>query len=314
MTEATGLFHFPVLWLIPAFESDARGHEISVLRRKWDVSIFDLYSLVADKHPLNLPAELMHIFLQRVNSEIVVEAPDFLTAKEKADCFRAMLYFHGVSPTILPFATNYSLNSYAGINDRSAQEQYPSTARRIHPGLREGITHKTARIEAWASELSLSCIGVGTSDLKVKMTESMIDEASLDATKWIDLERVNPLARALRAAMTTAPLMPTLGSSILHIWQGLEALFPSINLEVSFRISLALAELSSPITPRADTYERAKLSYSDRSKIAHGSRKAVSFEQWLHAWLLICDAGRAILERNALPTEEALTKEMLFRS
>jgi hypothetical protein len=85
-------FFFPLLWLVPNFEQDICGEgSVRVHRRLWDVAIFDLYSLVAERHRLRLPAELMHVFLQLVNLEVEVVAETFGDAGDRLDQFRAML-------------------------------------------------------------------------------------------------------------------------------------------------------------------------------------------------------------------------------
>jgi hypothetical protein len=301
-------FFFPLLWLIPDFEAEACGDSpFRVVKRKWDVSIFDIYSLVAEKHPLQLPAELMHLFLQQVNLEVEVTATDFMSAADRLDCFRAMLYLRGTSPIVAPLACNMSINAYAGINDRSSGRTHV-----MHDGLREGITHQTARIHTWANELSFSCIGVHEKNFTLNIGAGMVAGVISDSEKWLALENEHGTLRAARRALIKAPLMPDLGSSILQIWQGIEGLFPSINTEVTFRTSLLLAELLSPLNSRRATYDTSKKSYGDRSRIAHGSQKAVSLEQWLRAWLLLRDAIQSVILRRSLPDEDELTGELLI--
>jgi hypothetical protein len=68
-----------------------------VHRRKWDVSIFDLYSLVAMSHPTSLPAELLQLFLGKVNLEVEVLGEDFSDAADRVDagalCFIFAAWF-----------------------------------------------------------------------------------------------------------------------------------------------------------------------------------------------------------------------------
>lgn len=300
-------FFFPLLWLTPEFPGDVCGSDtIRVHKRKWDVAIFDLYSLQAENHPLRLPPELMHIFLQSVYIEVEVIADDFQAAKDQLDCFRAMLYLRGTVPTVAPFASNMSLNSYAGINARSSGRQAT-----LHEGLREGITHATGRVETWANEVVFVCLQ-GPQGARVrKVSEGVILGVTVDVTLWQAIEQAQPDIRAARRALVNAPLMPDYGTSVLHIWQGIESLFPSISMEISFRASLLLAELLSSLRSRTETYEAAKKSYGDRSRIAHGSQKPVSDAQWARAWGLLQDSLQSILLERGLADEETLIGRVL---
>ncbi|WP_331375397.1 hypothetical protein [Sinorhizobium chiapasense] len=105
--------------------------------------------------------------------------------------------------------------------------------------------------------------------------------------------------------------MPDLPSSILHTRQGIESLFPSTGTEITCRTFLLLAELIAPAHPRSVTYETAKKSHGDRSKISHAFRKPSITAQWLRAWLLLRDALQAVLQRGRMPSEEDLTRTTL---
>jgi len=300
-------FFFPITWLLPTFEGDVCGNDlVRIHRRKWEVPVFDLYSLLAERHPIRVPPELMQVFLQSVNLEFETAAADFPEAADRIDAYRAMLYLRGTCPTVAPFGCNTSLNAYAGINARSSGHQAT-----MHEGIREGITHATARVETWSHELSFACIVGAPGQFVRDVGEGVANGAERDLTKWLNLEKEAPVLRAARRALVKAPLMPDLGSSILHIWQGIESLFPSISTEITFRTSLLLAELLVPLHPRSVTYETARKSYGDRSKISHGSQKPVSMEHWARSWLLLRDALQAILLHGNMPSEEDLTRSLL---
>ncbi|MER8966572.1 hypothetical protein NKI25_12710 [Mesorhizobium sp. M0808] len=177
--------------------------------------------------------------------------------------------------------------------------------------MREGITHATARVETWSHELSFVCIVGEPGQFTRNVSEGVADGVAQDMTKWLAFEKETPVLRAARRALVKAPLIPDLGSSILHIWQGIEGLFPSISTEITFRTSLLLAELLAPLNSRSVTYEAAKKSYGDRSRISHGSQKPVSMENWARAWLLLRDALQAILLHGSMPNEEDLTRSLL---
>lgn len=59
---------------MPSTSDDVSRAHFKLTGRKWDVSIFDLYSLAAEGHQMRMPVELMQVFLPRVNLEIAVEA------------------------------------------------------------------------------------------------------------------------------------------------------------------------------------------------------------------------------------------------
>lgn len=301
-------FYFPQLFWKPSSLEDFESTPFGLHPRRWDVSIFDLYSLVAEKHPIRMPAELMQIFLPNVNLEVSVEATDHEEAKKFLDVLKVMLYLQGIQPTIAPFATSHSLNEYAGINSRSSnrlREELPE-------GMREGITAKESRVEGWPTELNFSVLRVEN-----ERNSNMIDgNAFIQATEafavWRAIESQYAKASNLRAALAKAPLMPDKSSSILHMWQALESVFGK-GPELSFRMSLSLAELCGPVASRAETYEKAKKSYKDRSEITHGKANLVDDKQWMRAWDLLVDAVRSILHRKSIPSEDDLFSELLSR-
>lgn len=300
-------FHFPLLFLVPEAESEIELLPFLLIPRKWEVSIFDLYSLAAEKHQIRVPVELMQVFLPQVNLEVCVDASDFEEAVKLVDTLRAMLYVRGVAPTLAPFATNQSLNAYAGINARTS-----GLTKDMHPGLRDGISAKSTVIESWANELSLLCLRGDRQLLKNELKESDFTLAASNTIRWQAIETANPRARVLRHALAKAPIMPDLSSSILHMWQALEHLF-SINNEITYRNSLLLAELCAPVQEKALTYANAKKSYQDRSKIAHGSASNVDTVQWTRAWNILRNAASAILERDRIPSATELTDDLLTR-
>jgi hypothetical protein len=113
-----------------------------------------------------------------------------------------------------------------------------------------------------------------------------------------------------RLALITAPQIFDDNSSILHLWQGIESLFPKVSMEVSFRISLLLAQLRKGQYSRLDIYTEIKRRYNYRSKLAHGT-KIKEKEDWKNHYRILLTSLQSILERNDLPTEEALIIELL---
>lgn len=301
-------FYFPHLFLIPSSSEEVLLAPFGLHPRRWDVSIFDLYSLVTEKHPLRMSAELMQIFLPNVNLEFSVDAGDHAEAKSLLVIFQAMIYLRGVQPTLAPFATSHSLNEYAGINSRSSsclQDKLPE-------GMRSGITAKDSRVEGWPNELTFSIIRGESACYSANVDADTFIQAAETATVWQEIEEKYVKASMLRSALVKAPLMPDRASSILHIWQALESVFGK-GPELSFRMSLSLAELCGPVGSRPEIYAKAKKSYQDRSSVTHGKLAAVDVEQWMRAWDLLKAAVRAILHRKAIPSEDELFSELLSR-
>ncbi|PIL21464.1 hypothetical protein P775_04275 [Puniceibacterium antarcticum] len=276
--------------------------------RRWNVSIFDLYSLAAENHPTRMTAELMQIFLPNVNLEISVDAADHAEAKRLLDILKVMIYLNGVQPTITPFATSHSLNDYAGINSRSSSQ----LCEKLPEGMRSGITAKDSRVEGWPNELVFSVLRGNSELYSNEIDADAFTQATEAVTVWRKIETQYGKASILRAALAKAPLMPDRSSSILHIWQALETVFGK-GPELSFRMSITLAELCGPVASRAETYAKAKKSYHDRSRITHGKVDFADDEQWVRAWDLLVEAIRAILHREAIPSEDDLFSDLLSR-
>jgi hypothetical protein len=301
-------FYFPQLFWIPSSTQEIRTMSFGLHPRRWDVSIIDLYSLVAEKHPIRMTAELMQIFMPNVNLEISVDAIDYLEAKRQLDILKVMLYLQSIQPTITPFATNHSLNEYAGINYRSSN----SLREKLPEGMRSGITAKESRVEGWPAELSFSVLRGLSDSYSNKVDASAFTKAVEAAPVWQEIETRFHKASILRAALAKAPLMPDRSSSVLHIWQALESVFGN-GPELRFRMSLSLAELCGPVESRAETYAKAKQSYADRSKITHGTIDLADDKQWTRAWELLVGTIRAILHRKAIPSEDDLFSALLSR-
>jgi len=301
-------FYFPQLFWTPSSLEEAQTMKFSLHPRRWDVSIFDLYSLAAEKHPIRMTAELMQIFLPSVNLEISVDATDHAEAKRLLDILKVMLYLKGIQPTITPFATSHSLNEYAGINYRSSNNMREKPPEDMY----SGITAKESRVEGWPTELTFSVLRGESESYSNTIDTKAFTEAAEAAAVWQEIETQFYKASILRAALATAPLMPDRSSSILHIWQALESVFGN-GPELRFRMSLSLAELCGPVESRAETYAKAKKSYADRSNITHGTIDLADDEQWTRAWELLVGAIRAILYRKAIPSEDDLFLALLSR-
>jgi hypothetical protein len=248
----------------------------------------------------------MNVFLDGpTHLEIEIkEASSLDDARERLSLYRTMLYLNGITPFVLPFLATHSVNAYSGINDRD----HASLREKLPEGMREGITSDTATVEAWEHELSLRLKVFEQSE---ELTSDIIRKASWMAKQWAALERKHTELKAVRYALETAPRIEHIGSSLLHIWIGLESFFPNVRSEVSFRITLLLAELCSSIKSAGGIYDIAKRSYTDRSNAAHGNLKHIGGVEWGEAWKLLCDCMLAVIQRNNLPDESGLISSLL---
>jgi hypothetical protein len=287
-------------------DSVIEAGDYRVHKRLWRHDTFDVHTLGAH-HQVNFSYTLLDVFWNHVMIELEpIAATDIDDAKERLSVYRSMLYLNGVNPFFMPFITNHSVNAIAGINRRDGNrfdDQFPQE-------LRTGITSKTAKIEAWPHEMTFRLIGrMGAQ----QVTPEIAGRANWQAQQWIALERKHPELSAVRHALETAPTISHIGSSLLHIWTGLESLFPSLHTEVSFRVALLLAELASPVRAATETYEIARRSYGHRSKAAHGNLKRLGNAEWTEAWQLLCTCMTAVIKRRELPDESELVSGLLTK-
>jgi hypothetical protein len=299
-------FFVPILHLIreePGLDIDSPP--FCLVRRKWDVSTFDLATL-ATKHQLHFSYQLMDVFLKACNLELRVEAETLAEVAELTKRLRAMLYVNNVSPFVMPFVATHSINDYAGINSRDSD----SLCEKLHPDLRNGPTSKDITVEVWSFEPILWIIGAGED----KLADATFIKAIDQANKWQKLSSDTKELRVVQDVLTTAPQILDQQQSVLHIWTGLESLFPSVQQEVTFRIALYLAQLCEGEQDRRELFQRVKSSYNTRSKIAHGSKDKFTPKDWYIAWDLLREVCQAILRRGKLPTEAHLIEELLSPS
>lgn len=295
-------FYFPLLFLIPRFESELAHGRFRVATRKWGTSTFDLATL-ATRHDLHLPYQVMDVMLANCNLELAIhEATTREEAIECLDSFRVGAYAAGCSPFLAPFITTKSINEYSGINERdSALEQG------TEPAIKSSFSSTTGKLTAWPLELSFSCI---IRKNAVHLTEDRFEAAARTAEVWQRLSATTESLRALTNAFMSSPLLPTRGQSLLHMWTAIESLFPTVSTEVSFRIALYLTVLCSEPRKRSEFHRKIRSAYTVRSKVAHGAIDDVSVDQWNEAWNLLCQCARAIVIRQSVPTEEELLREL----
>ncbi|MES3675891.1 HEPN domain-containing protein [Halomonas elongata] len=296
-------FHFPVLFWRPAEEFDSVAEPpFALSRRKWETTVFDLATL-ASRHRLHLPYQLMDVLLSRCNLEVSVEAEDLDHAVEHLNSLFLGAYLAGASPSLAPFATSHSINEYSGINSRDSG----SLRKDLPPDLQRGPLSDEIVLEAWPVQLSLHC---KTLPNTLGITVNQFKLAADKANQWMALEAMQPALKVVRDSALAAPLLPSLDQSLLHLWCALEALFPKVNTEVSFRLGLYLAQLIGPAEEREAVFQCARKEYNIRSKVAHGARQGIALEDWERAWQLLLDAGNAIVDRGSLPAEDDLLREL----
>ncbi|RUV16910.1 hypothetical protein [Mesorhizobium sp. M7A.F.Ca.MR.245.00.0.0] len=296
-------FFFPCIGITkgPLIEDTAASPPY-LLKRKWETTTFDIATLAA-KHSLNFSWHLMDAFLSHVNYELVVMAGDRTQACEQADLCQAMLYVDGASPFIMALVCTHSVNEYSGINSRDSI----SGGAKLPEELRVGLTSNDGKVEAWLHQPALACLTLPDGRIPDGGAAGAMNAASL----WPSLEKKQPRLKTARVALQTAPMIMHRGSSLLHIWQGIEALFPDVRTELSFRLALLIAQLAKDITPRRETYQRSRKSYDQRSKAAHGGELQNGPEAWVEGWNLLCLCMKAIMARGGLPDEQDLIGEAL---
>ena len=98
---------------------------------------------------------------------------------------------------------------------------------------------------------------------------------------------------------------------LLHIWAAIEALFPRVSTEVSFRVALYLSQRTSPEEGRLSYLKRIQSAYRIRNAVAHGTSDSIRHDQWVDAWELLLGAVRSVIRSRGLPTEDQLLSELL---
>ena len=160
----------------------------------------------------------------------------------------------------------------------------------------------------WPLELSFQCTVIPE---QLQVDSSTFGTAVPRAHRWLDLASGSSSLALAGDAAAAAPTLAPLSQSLLHIWSGLEALFPSVTTELAFRLALYLAQLSAAERDRTETYDKAREAYRIRSKVTHGSQASVSFSTWIETWELLVLALKSVFSRGQLPKEEELLAELL---
>lgn len=198
------------------------------------------------------------------------------------------------------------IEDYSGINTRDSGLGIDD----LPEELRNGFRSEDGKIKGWLHEPTLHFFSIPD---RHSLTAEIFRDAVADLAIWEELEGKYPPLSTARRALQTAPVIPDLGSSLLHAWQGIEALFPNVSSEVSYRLALLVTQLVAAPDRRL-TYRTARTSYGKRSQAAHGSFQKIGHADWIVAWDLLAQSLAGCLNRRALPSEDDLITELLERA
>lgn len=299
-------YFFPCISLFPSdLPSVVDASDTALRLRQWQTSTFD-FATLGNSHNLHFSWHLLDIFMNACHLEIEIKnAENYKNAQNRVNIIQSMLYLQGIPPFIIPFGMTHPLRDYSGINYRDSK----SLRDKLPKDLQDGFTSTDGTIEGWLHEPAFQSFTLGE---RRGVSADAFKRATDLANKWKDLEQEHSPLNAARIAFQTAPIVPGLASSLLHAWQGIEALFPRVSSEVSFRLALLISQLCAPIRgDRMKTYETAKRSYRQRSQAAHGNGDKLTHRDWVEAWDLLASCLSACAARTLLPSEEILTQELL---
>jgi hypothetical protein len=139
---------------------------------------------------------------------------------------------------------------------------------------------------------------------------------TLEDAEWIkqhmdtalDLTRESKFQNAMQA-MTSFHCIPFDNMQLVVAWSGLEALF-GVDHEISFRLSLYIANFLESNDDRRFAFEKLRRSYDSRSRVAHGS--PTSAKEVSSYALYTRDVLRACLARCIETKSFPNTKNLVF--
>ncbi|MFD5512809.1 hypothetical protein ACFWIB_34340 [Streptomyces sp. NPDC127051] len=303
-----GEYYAPISGLIPRnINEPAWVEDYGFIPRKWDVSIFD-WAELGSKHSLHIPYTMGDMRLKGCNMEVAISAKSIEEAREKILPFHVAMYARGVHPFSVQFISSHSINEYAGICSRKSSYGVDL----LPEGMRTGITSSTAHVEVWPAPYT-SGSAFSKDGLTRHATPELLTRTVDDVHRWNSLRDKHSVCLFLERVLTSSPCVADPGQSLLHVWTGLESIFPKVQSEVSFRLALYLAQLQAPLGDRQQFFQKTKRSYGDRSKVAHGGelKPKGGVDPWMETWSILTHTIRAMLERGEIPTEEELINELL---
>ena len=277
--------------------------DVSIEPRRWDVAIFSWAYLATNQpHLLRVPYQLADVLSSAVHLEFVLEAPDFPAAARKFELLYMGLLAEGIVPFSTPYIGTHSINAISALGVPTVP---PDERADLSAALRDG----TEAYEARWYRPDLRDYSAGPNTRKVIEADDLVRACDF-ARRWEKIEERTSEAVALRRAFTSAPsvLPPSMG--FLSIWTALEGLFPDTRSEITYRLSLGLAQMCAVDTASLDDVKRLRKLYGRRSRVAHGDD--ASEQDWEQAWEVFRDVVRAIVRRGTIPSEDELLAEVLL--
>lgn len=285
-------------------ENDLRQGPFLLVPRRWQVGIWD-WALLASEHDLRVPYQIADAIAHGVNLELAVEADNPAAAVALIRALRMGLACRGFAPVSTPTISTHSVNCFSGIKQFAREPGDPR-----HECAKALVTREEV---VWMEGVRGGSVVTRPDDGRRQVGETDFSAAVELALQWSRLVKETPRLRVLEDAALTAPEIANLGQGLLQMWTGLESLFPSVHAELSFRLSLYLAQLDP--AQRHDRFERSRAAYSLRSKVAHGHDLSGPTEgnrsAWSACWSLLHSTVLAIINRGELPSEDALLSELL---
>ena len=252
------------------------------------------------RHILKVPCEILNIYFNKCNLEVTLEAEDVNEAILKYKCFRALLYSNGITPYISPCVCSHSLDQINSMAENGGMAILASDS------LGCCAKSNSRHLEIYPIDTCFETImleGDNSKTLAVGTAINTIWEFFKLYKKYTTSHEI----RSIIDGMILAPQIPIKEQSLLYIWTVLESLFPQVNSEVSFRMSLYISHL---FYKSKDTYDEVKKSYNIRSRVAHGSVKNISYENWNQTWRILCFVSTYIFINGKIPTEAEIIERI----
>lgn len=105
---------------------------------------------------------------------------------------------------------------------------------------------RRAAVRDKREHVSVEILDLGLSSAPTEsepLTQAVLDQVVAWEPIWDRLIAQHAEVRVLDEALRAAPEIHPLGQAVLHVWSTLENLFPTVQAEVTYRVSLYLAQL-----------------------------------------------------------------------
>lgn len=298
-------YYFMAQGLVPdQVSASVEAGPFRLVPRRWGVGIWD-WALLSIEHNLKVPYQFADLAAREVNLEFAVEANDVSEAVRLVRALRLFLAANYVAPMSTPTISTHSINDFSEIKQSAGDQTDPRHAR--------ASALASGKETVWLAGVRGGRVVISPDDAKRSVDFATLSAAARAAEVWVGLLAETPRLRVVEDAALTAPEIANLGQGILQMWTGLEALFPTIHAELSFRLALYLAQLDS--TDRVRRFKQAKDAYKVRSKVAHGHDLSeptdANRQAWSACWSILHSTAQAIVDRGELPSAEDLEAELL---